>query len=135
MNLTLASVEAQGTTTGRGNEANRTPIPHQTEVLNKFVARIVRRRIAEQYVGSGHPVLVDEDRMIAESEAALMNCLEKSGPPKSILVKMLLVRHIHRLARQRLMLQDIDDETREIALESIVDDDFERIFPASWSES
>lgn len=109
-----------------------------TELFELYVGRVVRRAIVSQYVDQGHQVLDDEIRLIAEAEDKLRRHLEERVPEWNMawrLAKMVIVHHLRSLARERLEAHDLDDETRDEALEAVYRDDFERIFPKSWLDS
>lgn len=119
-------------------QQNRPVRVFQTDLFDRYVGRVVRKHIAEQFVDADHQVLVDEDRLIAESEKSLREHLAQSVPEWKTawrLAKVTIVQHIRHLARQRLRLHEVDDETRDAALEAIFRDDFERLFPASWADA
>lgn len=110
----------------------------QTDLFERYVSRLVRRHIAAQFVDSDHQVLVDENRLIAESEKALKGHLAHSVPEWKMawrIAKITIVHHIRHLARQRLRTHEVDDDTREAVLEEIYQDDFEQLFPENWLDS
>lgn len=106
-----------------------------TELFDLYVARLVRKGIAEQYVDEGHMVLNDEIRLISESQMSLKAHLSRTVPEWKMawrLAKMVVIHHVRQLAKERLECHDIDDDTKEAALESIYRLDFEELFPSSW---
>lgn len=110
----------------------------QTDLFETYVARLVRKHVAQQFVDPGHQVLVDEQRLIEESSTGLSAHLSRSVPEWHMawrLAKMIVIHHIRQLAEQRLALHDVDEETRENALESIYREDFDELFPGSWMDS
>lgn len=109
-----------------------------TDLFDLFVARLVRKGIAEQYVEEGHMVLNDELRLISESQASLRAHLSLTVPEWNLawrLAKMVVIHHIRQLAKERLEFHDVDDDTKEAALESIYREDFECLFPSTWMDS
>lgn len=110
----------------------------QTELFDLYVARLVRKAIAEQYVDMSHTVLTDEVRLISEAETVLSEHLASTVPEWKMawrLAKMVVIHHIRQLAKERLECHDIDEETREAALETIYQEDFEHLFPSNWMDS
>lgn len=106
-----------------------------TDLFDLFVARLVRKGIAEQYVDEGHMVLSDEIRLISEAQASLRDHLSRTVPEWNMawrLAKMVVIHHIRQLAKERLERHDVMNDTKEAALESIYRLDFEELFPTTW---
>jgi hypothetical protein len=110
----------------------------QTELFDVYVARIVRKCIAQQFVSMDHPVLVDEQRMIDSVTSDLRGYLKHSVLEWKIpqrTAKMVVISHIRLMAEQRLDLHDFDDnETRDTALELIYKNDYEELFLGIWKD-
>jgi hypothetical protein len=110
----------------------------ETELFDIYVARLVRKHIVQQFVNETHPVLIDEIRLIGEAAEGLQNHFLKVIPEWHMacrLAKTVITHQVRHVAKQRLNLHDIDDEAREIALESIYREDFEELFPDAWKDS
>ena len=110
----------------------------ESDLFDLYVARIVRKSIAEQFVESDHVVLKDEMRLISETQSQLRNHLAQTIPEWKMawrLAKMVVIQHIRQLAKDRLEGHDVDEEAKEAALESIYREDFEELFPANWLDS
>ena len=109
-----------------------------TELFETFVARIVRKNLVSQYVSSDHQVYLDEVRLIGEAAERLQSHLAQSVPSWNLswrISKMVIVRHIRKMAEERLDMHDVDDEAREEALEKVYQDDFEKLWPKDWLDS
>jgi len=103
----------------------------QTELFEIYVARLVRKHIACQFVGTDHPVLIDEQKMVDSAASNIRSYLEHSVPEWKTswrMTKLIVIYHIRQMAEQRLALHDVDDEAREIALEFIYKEDYEELF-------
>jgi len=110
----------------------------QTEIFDIYVARIVRKAIVEQYVEQEHQVLVDELRLIRESMVMVRDHLAATASEWQLpwrLTKMIVIRHLHELSIQRLELHEVEDEARNVALRTVMQLDFEEIFPKDWMDS
>lgn len=109
-----------------------------TDLFDTFVARLVRKHLVSQYVDESHEVLQEELKLLEVSRAALSAHLDSTVPEWRLawrLAKMAVIQHIRRMAYDRLCLHDVDDETREETLERVYREDFEDLFPKSWTDA
>ena len=112
----------------------------KTEGFEILTNRIVRLHITRQYCQPEHPVIMNENRLIHESELLLKKHLssteEEWGNFSFSLRKCAIIVHLRELMKDRIRAhvetQDLDDEVAEASVKTILEEDFERIFPESW---
>jgi len=107
------------------------------EAFSSFASKLVRRAIASQFVPDDHPVLVDEDRLIAESVHEMREYLGATTAawgPNMGLAKLAVMGRIRSLALERLGMHDLDDASAEEASRRILATDLSPVFPESWSD-
>ncbi len=111
----------------------------ETELFELLAARTVRHHIAQQFVEKDHPVLSKEAALIKAASLQLREHLDLTASEWGTLAwrlrKMVVVRHMRELAKERIDLHDVDEEVASTALEEIFKLDFEDLFPKGWLDS
>lgn len=130
--------EAQRSDGRAGYSSSRNGPVLSSELFETYAGRLARRAVAAQFVAADHQVLLDEERLVAESESMLRSHIESSVPLWNIsrsLAKTIIVSHVRRLILERLEMKDLDEETMDAAAASIQGDGLDRMFPESWHEA
>jgi hypothetical protein len=110
------------------------------ETFELLAQRVVRKHITQQYCEPDHPVLKTEESLIEQSAAKVRQHLVATEAEWQGLAfrlrKITVVKHLRELAKERLRdhveIQDLDEDVAKNALESIMELDFEQVFPKSW---
>jgi hypothetical protein len=115
---------------------------HPVDTFALLVQRVVRKHILLQFNEKNDltPVLETEEMLIAEAVEKVKRHLQATsgewGNLAFRLRKIAIIRHLRELSQERLRdhmeTQDLDEDVARAALETICEDDFERIFPQSW---
>ena len=118
---------------------------HPVDGFSLLVQRVVRRHILLQFNEKNdlQPVLKTEDMLIAEAVKKVKKHLaataDEWGSLAFRLRKIAIIRHVRELVTERLKdhveTQDLDEDVAQAAFKEICADDFERIFPKSWTDS
>ncbi len=111
----------------------------ETESFELLIGRIVRQQIAQQFVDADHPVLSKEAGLIKAATSSLRAHLDVTASEWGSLAwrlrKIVIVRHLRQLAKERIEQHDVDEDVAENALEEIFKMDFEEVFPKGWLDS
>jgi hypothetical protein len=111
-----------------------------TEDFGLLINRVVRKHITQQMCEAGHPVLLSENKLILDASSKVRKHLTSTAGEWNGLAfrlrKMALVQHFRELARERLKehveKMDLDEDIAKIALDTIMQLDFENVFPKTW---
>ena len=90
-----------------------------------------------QFVSPDHRVLKDELRMIEEAERELRAHLKATVPAWNLphrLPKTVIASRIRVMAKENLALQDVEEEVRDTAINSILEENWETLWPKEWRE-
>jgi hypothetical protein len=136
----MAAVTYIKTETQRLENQTRPEKVFKTEAFETLVNRIVRKHITQQYCKPEHPVLVNEAKLIAESAVSLKRHLSATesewGNFSHSLRKIAIIQHLRALAGEcvqaHVETQDLDEDVANKAMETLMEEDFDFIFPKNW---
>lgn len=111
----------------------------ETDLFDKFVSRLVRKHIMLQLeVQQGHPLLEEETRLFQESVSAVQIYLTASHikwPIPWSRAKTVVIHYIRNIAATYVKNFELDDDVEVVVLESIHQENFDSLFPATWQDS
>jgi len=105
------------------------------EVFSSLAFKLVRRAVASQFVPDDHPVLMDEDRLIAESVREIrehLSATAASWGPNVGLAKLAIIECVRSIAIERLEMHDLDDASRAEARRRVLATDLSPVFPDTF---
>jgi hypothetical protein len=129
---------ASSWTHGSSNPSVNTDKVFHTNLFETYVSRVVRLHLGLQYLDEDNQVIVDERRLIEQAREPLQKHLADTVPAWKMnwcSCKMVIVKHLRKLAGERITIHDIDDETRDETLERFFREDFESLWPRDWLDS
>ncbi len=116
----------------RGPSGNSIEHIIDNDLLEVFAARIVRKHLLSQYVGSEHQVYINELRLIEEATDRLKIHIRKllsvSDLEPEDFVEFMTQR-VRRMCKSRIETHDSDAESKEAALEGVYLEDLSSLWP------
>lgn len=133
---TVTSVARNDVTLSKGSTKVHAKKVLEHEAFGLYVSRVVRKHVASSYLEEDHIVISDEDCLIEKARVDLQKYMAENIPSWDLkwkICKIIITEHMRNLAKDRLEMHDIDDQTRDEVFEKFRSDDFSSLWPTDWA--